>query len=64
MSEIIREYEAPMQSLLNRVNAVTAYQRHGVEVPEENLIDLSERQIDVEKKFNFLKACFKKELEK
>lgn len=38
-----------LQRLLNKVNKVTAYHRHGNEVPENYLTELSNRQIDVER---------------
>lgn len=38
-----------IQSLLNKVNRVTAAHRHGIPVREEDLTTLSNRQIDVER---------------
>jgi hypothetical protein len=46
--EACREYETQMQRLLNKVNAVTALWRHGERVGENAMVELCNRQIDVE----------------
>lgn len=52
VEELIREY----QRLVNKVNKVTAPYRHGAEVTNKALTELSNRQIDVEKAVNKLKG--------
>lgn len=37
-----------LERLLNRVNAVTAFHRHGNSIPKQKLDDLANRQIEVE----------------
>lgn len=46
--------EVMIRRLLNKINAVTAHHRHGHEVPEDALWELSERQIDIEKELKEL----------
>lgn len=49
MIELLEEYKRQMQSLMNKVNRVTAYHRHGNVVSKKSLDELSNRQLDVEK---------------
>lgn len=40
--------EDVLQLMLNKVNKVTARHRHGMDIPDQYLFELSERQLDVE----------------
>lgn len=53
--ELLEKLIQSTQSLLNKVNAVTAWHRHGNPIPECKLDDLCDRQIDVEKTLRDIK---------
>lgn len=47
-AEEIRVLKREFQRMLNKVNVVTAFHRHGNEIPERALTELSNRQVEVE----------------
>lgn len=50
--DTVRAYHEQINLLLNKVNAVTSLWRHGHRVGEQAMVDLCNRQIDVEQTLN------------